>query len=188
MNLEERIKVLNSDHFTDSAQKIVLKEDEPGGSCTLELRVTRRCLALHKADERKIGFLKNQQVADCIVIELEEGNAYALHVFELKKTIRRASWEKILSQFEGAFHNALGLLGVLGLATPERIVFHAAYCNNQLDSAPGLRKIPSGSNPSQDQRELNGWQQGRIDVSWLKGAPLKKVQWDWNKTHELHIP
>ena len=63
MTLDDRIKLFNLDHFTDSDQEIVTEETAKDGQASLSLKVTRRCLALQKADERKVCFLKAQQVA-----------------------------------------------------------------------------------------------------------------------------
>jgi hypothetical protein len=123
MSLEDRIQLLKPDHFSDSDQQIIIEETIHDGKASLLLVVSRRCLALHKADKRRIAFLKNQQVADCIMVELQDEKAIALHIFEFKKTITSDSWETTQLQFEGAFYNGLGLLGILGLDLPNKIFY-----------------------------------------------------------------
>lgn len=190
MSLDDRLTLLNLDYFTDSDEEVVIEEDAADGKVSLTLKVSRRCLALHKADKRSVGFLKNQSVADCIILELHNGEAVALHIFELKKSITVRSWKKTLSQFEGAFHNALGLLGILGLDFPENILFYSAFSRNRLDSAPTLRKTESGNPGVEDARNVMSWQKNRIDIAWVKNAPLKRVEWDWEVAgpHPFTLP
>ncbi|MEO5333220.1 MAG: hypothetical protein H7839_14485 [Magnetococcus sp. YQC-5] len=181
MSLKDRLELLNLDCFSDSDQEIVIKEKAAEGKATLLLKVARRCLALHDADTRKISYLKNQKVADCIMLELEGERAVALHVFELKRTITSKTWPSIQTQFSGAFHNALGLLGVLGLAVPEKIFFYAAFCRDNLVTAPVSSKmLINQEDPiTENARIVKNWHQETIDIAWAKDPQLKKIQWNW---------
>lgn len=187
MNLEDRIKLLNPDYFTNSDQEITIKEESDQGKASLLLKITRRCLALHKADERKIVFLKNQSVADCIILELDNEKAVALHIFEFKRTIRKKSLEKTQKQFEGAFFNALGLLGILGLDLPANILFYSAYSKVSLDAALATRKQMTGVPITETACNISNWQKGVINVAWIENAKLEKIQWDWETEDPRHF-
>lgn len=181
MSLNDRLKLLNLDYFSDSDQEILIEEKAIGGKATLLLKVTRRCLALRDADKRTISYLKNQKVADCIMLELDGERAIALHIFELKRTINSRTWLSIQTQFSGAFHNALGLLGVLGLAVPEKIFLYAACCIDKLDTGTSLNKLPINQEDTskENARNVNKWHQEKIEIAWAKNPSLQKIQWDW---------
>lgn len=190
MSLEDRLKLLNSAYFTDSDQEITIEEDASDGKASLLLKITRRCLALHKADERKIGFLKNQSVADCIILELHNEKAVALHIFEFKKTITQKSWGTTQLQFEGAFYNALGLLGILGLDLPKNILFYSVFSRSKLEASPILTKANIGGVITEDTRNIIKWHQKTINIAWIENAQLEKIQWDWKaiEPHQFLLP
>lgn len=181
MSLNDRIQLLNMGHFTDSDQQIIINEQNIAGKASIKLKVFRRCLALHNADKRKIPFLKNQSVADHIVLEFQNEAVIAIHIFELKKSINSSNWGDMLIQFDGAFQNVLGLLGILGLDLPENVIFYAAYSRDKFLTAPSLHKTPIGEPISEGDRINNKWNQEKIKIAWIRDAPLKKIQWDWEE-------
>lgn len=185
MSLEDRLALLNPSCFTDSNQQHLLQETEPEGRVALLLQVSQRCLVLHNAKKNKMIFLKNQQVADFMIIELNHDKAVAIHIFELKKTISSSSWKKIQQQFEGAFYNTLGILGVLDLDVPEKVCFYSAFDKNKLATAPILRKVKSEGSIPENARMVNDWDQKTITIAWITNAPHKKIQWSW-ETIEQH--
>lgn len=132
-DLDSRLGLFDAILVEKSDKCSVIEEKTQSGYARLNLSFTNPCITFKKLDDNRLGYFKQKNTADGLMIEMTPEKC-RLHIFELKKTIDISSLEKMLKQFKGAYLNALAIAGYLGI-TYDQVLLYCGYRYDKLSQA-----------------------------------------------------
>lgn len=127
----------------------------------ISLTLKYPCIMFRDVDENCLNYFQCKNTADCVVFGQKDINNWALHIFEMKKTVKTKEWEKIQRQFKGAYYNALAIAGFLGIIEYiKETKFYICYKNDGISSDTiGMRASLAKANPLEKE-----WNTGRFKM------------------------
>lgn len=167
-DIQERLAWLSKARCTQG-NEIVILEQATEGEASVRFTANEPLICLNSPNNKALYFLREQKLADGIVLQYGETDV-TLHLVECKKTIREKSWASVKLQWSGALQTALALCGLLGLPAPtkEHIFLYSAYRDDKLSPAnnvnPVLLKLPVGASPSVSAPHVLEWQAADVNV------------------------
>ncbi|MDR0764053.1 MAG: hypothetical protein LBE65_00465 [Synergistaceae bacterium] len=127
-----RLSEINKDRYEESDKEFILEETEKEGRARYHLSISIPSLLFKKLDEKwGFDFLKRKKCADHIVFELKSADKCALHIFELKRTITKKTWLRIVEQYNGAYVRGEVIAAFLGLKI-EKTTVNACFKEDKL--------------------------------------------------------
>lgn len=148
---ENRLAWIEPDHYQQGAcVEVVEPRADGAGTASFAAAATRWFLHFNLSEDNRLRYLKQQKVADGVLLEFDpSGQPAALHLVELKATVDAKRWDHIKQQFLGALHNAHALLGLLDLPMPAKVICHTCFQKDGLSTAhspnPVTFKVPTGA-------------------------------------------
>lgn len=177
--IEKRIKELDEHLVHCSNEKLVFQEKQKDGQMEIALLLSNPCVMFRDVDENSLNYFKCKKTADCIVFEQKVGDDWALHIFEMKRTVKAKEWAKIQEQFKGAYYNALAIAGFLGIEDRiNDIRLYTCYSNDKL----GLDPLATRAALLKADNTLLGWKNGKVELNGFKKLEfqMEKLQVDTN--------
>lgn len=137
--LQERIWLMEPELVQKSETCLCLTE-KGEGKADLKVYLNSECILIRNLEKNKLEYFRNKKCADYVMFE-RANDAWKVHIFEMKRTVKEETWEKeIKQQFCGAMQNVLAFSGVLGIEI-EDIVLHTVYRNDKInDMANSIRQ------------------------------------------------
>ena len=149
---------------------IPVTETAAEGAGTLTLTMRTHSLAVRLKDT--IPWLVERKCGDAIVLEFFPDRLVA-HLVELKSTVGDRKFEDAVSQFRGAYHNALAIAGVLELTKPDEIRCHVAFKVDRVspvgNASPSGLKTRLGRKPAANAVD---WIARRLTIDELQDIPF----------------
>lgn len=131
-NIKE--KDLSGNAISLSDKQLHLAENDILGRAEIDVYLSSESILFPHVDKNKIRWFKNNCSADNIIISNMDGSL-TIHIFEIKKTIKKKQWEKIKEQFCGALPYAAGLLGIIGKDfSTVNVILYTIYANDYLSN------------------------------------------------------
>lgn len=184
--LKKRIEELDEHLVSYSKDKLSFHERQKDGAMEVTLNLAHPCIMFRDLDEHCLSYFKSKKTADCIVFERKDLEAWVLHIFKMKKTVKVKEWKKIYEQFKGAFYNALALAGFLGieLALQETKLYTCYQVDKIKEMFPASRLSFGHNDLSKDEWMKNDsalaceWLSGKVNLSCFESLcfPLEKIE------------
>lgn len=156
-----------------SEREFHLIEKSEGGEADLRVGIFGECILFRGLEKRKLQYFKNNKCADYVIFESGD-DICILHIFELKRTVKKDEWEHIKQQFSGALQNALALAGVLEVSISlENVQLHTVYRNDKLNDAANpavLRKKLHDKSAGSKDSAGSDWNSRQISLEFPQGV------------------
>lgn len=167
--IQQRISLMRSDLVQISGNYFELEEKSEEGSAHLTVHVKNPSILFCDLENKKLGYFLNQKCADYVIFEKRE-NGWFIHIIELKRTIKKKTWESIKEQFAGAIQNVFALAGVLGIEIDmSHIRLYSAYRNDKINDYSNPVRLRMGMQAHKNRVAVddNDWKADKITVDFL---------------------
>lgn len=111
----------------------MIEETTESGSAQLKIKVKNPCICFNQIENNQWNYIEYKKVSDGLIFENIKGK-YKLHIFELKKTMQSAHWQKTKQQWGGSLLYALLISGLLGIKIDiNNIQLYIGYRNDKIN-------------------------------------------------------
>ncbi|SET36981.1 hypothetical protein [[Clostridium] polysaccharolyticum] len=159
--LEKRIKELDEHLVSYSDKELSFREKQKDGKMEFVLKLSYPCILFRDVDENCLKYFKSKKTADCIMFEQKDSKTWALHIFEMKATVKSKEWGKIREQFRGAYYNALAIAGYLGIESYiKETKLYTCFQKDKITEDPSMvRGVLNDANSL-----IKEWIRGRVNL------------------------
>lgn len=154
----------------------ILREKTNTGKAELTVKSDNECIVFHNLDKHSSRLYKIKKCADQVILENNNGE-WILHIFELKKTIKKNEWNTMKEQFQGALFNMMSYATILGISIDiKKTRVYSAYREDKLNdktnpSKKHYRKPVNDSQKIKDSMEIKQarkeWNSGEVILEYL---------------------
>lgn len=162
--------------YIEAGDKITFIETGKGGEGACTLKSTAPTLFINAKKGNFVSILKNQKCAEAAFLTLQQDNEM-LAMLEMKSSLSKKEWMKVLQQYSGMYLCTKAVLGILQMQEPQTIKAYIAYRQEDITEDPNsyiLNKVGVG----QKDPVLEAWDTGEISLPHGKKAQLIKGQRD----------
>jgi len=171
-NIKDILKIFDKNKYQFD-KEVNLYETTQNGRASLILKSKNTLFAISLSHKNKIVVFNHKQVADWIVVEFLDNNKINLHIIELKRTITETTWQKVKSQFLGAYEHSYLLKGVFNYEVNE-ILLYTAFVKDESNllntTNPVMLKSTNGSS---DKTSAIDWTKNVIKIKEQKFRHIK---------------
>jgi hypothetical protein len=162
-------------------------EKDTAGKAELRLDLRFPSIQFKGADKRQWQYLANKKCADSIVFQYSN-DQWALHIFEIKTTVRHKDWETIKKQFDGAFLNALAMAGFLKIRI-DRVTMHSCYRYDKLTSPMESAEIKQALTNRESREAIDSWRRPEYRLNYCENilCAHEKTQLDASGTGKIEL-
>ena len=162
-NIKDTLKIFDKNKYQFD-KEVNLYETTQDGRASLILKSKNTLFAISLSHKNKIVVFNHKQVADWIVVEFLDDHKINLHIIELKRTITETTWQKVKSQFLGAYEHSYLLKGVFNYEVNE-ILLYTAFVKDESNllntTNPVMLKSTNGSS---DKTSAIDWTKDAIKI------------------------
>ena len=168
-DLRERLNLLDENIVKESNEVLHLLETSESGKADLEIVLQNQCIYFWDLENKKMQYFVCKKCADHVVFE-KKADAWIIHIFEMKRTVKKDEWITIKEQFKGALQNSLALVGVLGINDEvKEIKLYTAFRNDKINNYSNTIQQRIQMHETKEKREqyVNDWNDEVISLNFL---------------------
>ncbi len=175
--IQKRINELDERLVNYSDKELMFQERQSEGKMKIILELSNPCVMFRDVDENCLNYFKCKKTADCIVFEQKTNCNWALHIFEMKRTVKSKEWAKIQEQFKGAYYNALSIAGFLGINDViNETKLYTCFLNDKMS----VDSLEMHADLVDSNDGAKSWRKGIVNIDGFesKKYPMEKLQVD----------
>ena len=169
-HIKEKLDLFAQEKYciVKAGDSIPLSEGKRDGEAEIVCTCQKEALVFPKPEENVLPYLDGRKkgataCADKFIF-VSDGNAWNLHVMEIKKTINTASFAKSREQYRMGIYNARALSGFLGINV-NQIKLHSAFREDAISDLPLNELIALRAAVHPDLRRLiDEWKAGQCSL------------------------